>query len=89
MNDVNLQLAESSSLNDDDDDSLGGEQKQHDALKDVKMKREPKEWDNFAVLLVEQVVAADSERMTEVKECLKASGRLAHFILQVAQNGHK
>ena len=85
-----MQPAESSSPNDDDDDeSRTVEQQQHDALKDVKMKREPKEWDNFAVLLVEHTVAADNERMTVVKDCLKASGRLAHFILQVTLNGHK
>ena len=72
-----LLLAESSSAMSDDDDSLGGEQRQHDALKDIKIQQEAperREWAQFAILLVEQDVASDSERMDMVKECLEASG---------------
>ena len=75
-----LLLAESSSAMSDDDDSLGGgggEQRQHDALKDIKIQQEApgrREWAQFAILLVEQDVASDSERMDIVKECLEASG---------------
>ena len=65
----------------DDDDSLGGggagEPKQYNALKDIKIQQEApgrREWAQFAILLVEQDVASDSERMDIVKECLEASG---------------
>ena len=67
----------------DDDDSQGdgggngGEPKQHDALKDIKIQQEvPKrrEWARFAILLVEQGVSSDNERIKIVKECLKTSG---------------
>ena len=78
----------------DDDDSLGGgEQKQHDALKDIKMEQEEevpqrREWARFAIMLVEQSVVSNDKHIKIVKECLKTSGCDILYV-GLTQNAYK